>query len=592
MKIVILNIFIALTSTILFPIFISDETLLFSNSIYSLLFFAVVYYILEHESKIIKTKKELILTHLLGAIFAFFEFAGKSLDTYQYISYIKLVPCIIIYSHIIASIISIFWRKIDSFNCGMCSSDTSIINKILEFINKKPIVLFIFLILCWVPCLIADFPGGFRYDATAELEQINNGFNSAFPFLHSFIITKLLPLSKQLFGTYDYGVTFYVVIQMVLLSLIYTKIITYFNLKIKNKIVIMIIILYCAFSPIVQMLVVQEVRDVLFSVLLTYSIFLLYLMENEEKYFFNNFKLLILFVFVFPLTILSRNNNIGIGSLVLLLILSTYIWIKHKKNHFKNASILSICIIIVYALFSVLLSLYCQPVVSSGKYASLTAINQPIIRTFVNGEMNEDEISEFNKYLTIDSNSINYCAENGDSTKWVLYTNGDTKGFITFWVRTGLKHLDTYLDAILQNTQNMWYPSSVIDGYNQLYTKKGQPYYEYEKCYFSFTDSNADPISHKNYFPKLLNYYENIGLYISFEKIPILSMFFSIGFQFWLCLNCLFYLINKNKTKLLLPIIVILAYMIISSFTPLVILRYFAAVFLSIPIVIGIHFIE
>jgi hypothetical protein len=88
------------------------------------------------------------------------------------------------------------------------------------------------------------------------------------------------------------------------------------------------------------------------------------------------------------------------------------------------------------------------------------------------------------------------------------------------------------------------------------------------------------------YFPKVREYYKNIGLYISFEKIPIISMFFSIGFQFCIVLNCVFYIGYRRCKYLYLPVAIVLGYTIISAFLPLVLLRYFAMLFFAFPMTV------
>ena len=86
----------------------------------------------------------------------------------------------------------------------------------------------------------------------------------------------------------------------------------------------------------------------------------------------------------------------------------------------------------------------------------------------------------------------------------------------------------------------------------------------------------------------VLDFYTSIGLRISFEKIPMISMLFSIGFQYWMLLNTFFHLIYRKKKELLLPVGMLLLYMLISSLVPLIVLRYFASVFLAIPLIVCI----
>ncbi len=70
---------------------------------------------------------------------------------------------------------------------------------------------------------------------------------------------------------------------------------------------------------------------------------------------------------------------------------------------------------------------------------------------------------------------------------------------------------------------------------------------------------------------------------ISFEKLPVISMLFSIGFQFWLLLHCVFYVLYRKCGRLMLPLTVLLAYVLLSSFAPLVLVRYYGALFLAFP---------
>ena len=159
------------------------------------------------------------------------------------------------------------------------------------------------------------------------------------------------------------------------------------------------------------------------------------------------------------------------------------------------------------------------------------------------------------------------------------------KEFLVFWCKMGLKHSGCYLDAILDNTKQMWFPGCVVDGYNESGIYEG-----YDKCYYSFNERIAKPGTHMQYFPKVREFYTDIGLYISFEKIPVVSMLFSIGFQFWFLLNSLFYVVYRRCKGLYLPLVLITGYMLISAFVPLVLLRYFAGIFFAFPMILVFTF--
>ena len=154
-----------------------------------------------------------------------------------------------------------------------------------------------------------------------------------------------------------------------------------------------------------------------------------------------------------------------------------------------------------------------------------------------------------------------------------------------FCLKMGMKYPGVYLNAVLAQTQGMWYPWAVLDGYKQYFTSPGDPYWEYEKNYFAILPENEEPVEHLSLAPGILNYYTDIGLRISFEKIPVVRMLFSVGAQLWLTFFLFMYLWYRKKTKLLLPVGAMLLYMTGNAFVPIVLLRYFAGIFLCHPMI-------
>ena len=580
-----------LLCTLFFPAFISDETLGFSNSVFSICFFAAVFMILWKEGKLPKDKRLNIYTHLLGFLFSFMISAGHSLDVYGEISFRNLLISIIPFTHLIAKVLSLFWRLlIDTerkLKTDKLKGRVSVtIERIMALLIKRPYMIAVLLLMCWLPCFIADFPGGFRYDAGSELDQAVHGYNGDFPLLHSVIITRLLPFVYNITKSYNKGVAIYVIIQMIMVACMYMHIIYAFGKKSINKIVLFIALLYCGCFPVIQLLVVQEVRDVLFSALLMYVMFLFYLMESDKAAFFKGVGKPILLGIVFVLALLARSNNAETVMLIAVIAVSIIVWVANRKKFFRGATILLVTSIGSFLLLGVLLTSLCQPLTPAKTGSSLSIMSQSIARAYLyeNEKWTDEEIAELSMY--IDLQDLLYCAEEADRTKNRMNIENNFSDFLKFWCKTGLKYPRCYINAILAHTQNMWYPDSVIDGYNQIDKVEGGRYIYFEKCYYWITSQLEWPAVHRDLWPSVLNYYTQIGLYISFEKIPIVSMFFSIGFQFWIILNCLFYVMYRKLNKLILPLVIILGYMLISACVPLVILRYFAAAFLAVPMLI------
>ena len=131
---------------------------------------------------------------------------------------------------------------------------------------------------------------------------------------------------------------------------------------------------------------------------------------------------------------------------------------------------------------------------------------------------------------------------------------------------------------MLANTRQMWYPEVIVDGY----TVRGM-FPAYEKNYFYFGKYIEEIGSRMNLLPGVFRFYEDIGLRISFERIPLVSLLFSIGFQVWLLLHCLCYAAYRKCRHRFWPLGIAAVYTLCCAFVPLVLLRYFGALFLIFP---------
>ena len=575
--------------TLLFPLFVSDNSLAFSNSAFSLLLFFAMFLLLKTEGKREGDSRRSKYTHILGLLFSMMTAFGYSLDTYGNVAVGRLLVPVILYAHVFAVLLSFIWRLLEKSDDELKRPAQGIGKKLESIINwlaAHPVVLALIIIAAWIPAFLADFPGGFRYDATNEFNQSIYGYEGDFPLLHSAIITKLLPFFYNLTGSYNTGIAVYTGLQMLMISAMYTHMLCVMAERKVNCWLLLAAFLYMAFFPTIQILVVQVVRDVLFSALLMYSVFLLYLINADKDRFFSNYRNPVLFSLVLTLTILARNNNAGLVAVLIVAVLGLLLWLKNFKKHRIGASILSASLLVFYLLISLSLKAICQPYSEPSANGSLSLVSQCIARAYIDNQhqLSDEEAELFRNYLEVDI--MDYVAENADSTKGKLLNPAGAVDFALFFFRTGLKYPGSYFNAILANTQNMWFPPSVIDGYNQRYKLPGQPYSHWDKCYYLISTWQEEPAVYQSFLPGLLGVYTKICLYLSFEKIPIISMLFSIGFQLWILLNCLFYNLYRKNRKLILPLCILMLYMVLSAFGPLVLLRYYAAIFFCFPLLL------
>ena len=528
--------------------------------------------------KTLTDRRRWVFSGTLGLIFSTLTSWGRALDKKGSVDFFGQLPEILLLTPVFTVGISLVWILLERIDRAE-GPETGIV-------ARKKWLIPVMLLLCWLPAFLAEYPGGFRYDASAELAQATErlGFRGDYPMLHSAIVTSLLPLMHSLTGSWDTGVMVYVVLQMLLMAGMYTHILRTLIRKGVHRYVIRYALAYCALFPVVQMLVVQELRDVMFAALFTYTVFCLYLLRTEKERILGNPVKAAGCAVVMSLMFQSRNNNAGIPFLMLVILVSICIFLKNRKEYFRGAATWAASGIGSFLLIGWILSLICQPVLYGPTPASsMSLLSQPLSRAYLLEGENwpEEDRKTIAEYMDLEG--MRYIPSYADDTKARIRVNAIQ--YAAFCGKIGMKYPGIYLDAILAQTQKMWDPNAVIDGYNQYFTEPGDPYWGYDKCYFAITPENEEPVGHGNMLPWLLDFYTTIGLRISFEKVPVVRWFFSIGAQLWLVLLMFFYLWYRKKTKLLLPVGAMVLYMIGNAFVPLVLLRYFAGVFLCHPMI-------
>ena len=528
--------------------------------------------------KTLTDRRRWVFSGTLGLIFSTLTSWGRALDKKGSVDFFGQLPEILLLTPVFTVGISLVWILLERIDRAE-GPETGIV-------ARKKWLIPVMLLLCWLPAFLAEYPGGFRYDASAELAQATErlGFRGDYPMLHSAIVTSLLPLMHSLTGSWDTGVMVYVVLQMLLMAGMYTHILRTLIRKGVHRYVIRYALAYCALFPVVQMLVVQELRDVMFAALFTYTVFCLYLLRTEKERILGNPVKAAGCAVVMSLMFQSRNNNAGIPFLMLVILVSICIFLKNRKEYFRGAATWAASGIGSFLLIGWILSLICQPVLYGPTPASsMSLLSQPLSRAYLLEGENwpEEDRKSIAEYMDLEG--MRYIPSYADDTKARIRVNAIQ--YAAFCGKIGMKYPGIYLDAILAQTQKMWDPNAVIDGYNQYFTEPGDPYWGYDKCYFAITPENEEPVGHGNMLPWLLDFYTTIGLRISFEKVPVVRWFFSIGAQLWLVLLMFFYLWYRKKTKLLLPVGAMVLYMIGNAFVPLVLLRYFAGVFLCHPMI-------
>lgn len=583
-----LDILLALVGAVLFPQLLCLQTATVAGTFAPVLVFGVLAAVFHATHWQAFSWRRTVFSHLGGAFFAVLTAFGAVLGaegTVPYDSW-KLWLAVAFYTHAFAQALSLLWTWLEKQEEKLTVPPKNRAGRALEWALGRFYIVFPLLVLCWLPCWLATWPGNFIYDATKEFSQLEKGWMGDFPMLHSLITVKLLAWSFETTGGYNTGIALYTGAQIALLAAMFTHILCKLRALGANRWVSLAATVYLAAFPAVHVLVTAMLRDVLFAGLLTYSVFLLWLMCRDVKGFQGSWWKPVGPALVVVLTVFSRNNNTGLALPFVLSGIALVLFLVGGKRGWKGALVFGVTAVAAYAALSTVLTGICTPISQPSPNASMTVYTQSLIRAYT---LEEENLSAGDKLAVLkffNSKGMRYVAENGDSTKGrlKLETAEDRAEFMAFWRDMGRRYPAHYADAVLMNTRAAWFPGTVMDGYQ----KRNVSFYDgYEKCWFFYGNHIEEPGVLESKLPKLHDWYEDLCLQISFEKVPVIGLLFSVGFHFWLAWGCLFQAFYRKARHLYLPLLVLIGYAVASMCVPLMLLRYFAALIFAFPLVLA-----
>ena len=584
--------FLSALSALLLPSLTYDVSIGFSNSFFAVVYAAVLYLLIKWYYCGRHCRRERILTHVFGFMLSCMTAMGHAVDRTGRFFPVSLAVCaaIAVYAHVFACGVAFVWQKLSDWeaaegntrmNRNLPGRRFQTLRAGAEYVMTRRWLIAVLLFLCWLPCFVALFPGGFSYDVTAEYNQQFDIYLRPFPRLHTVLLIGCLNAFHSLFGSYNAGIAFYSVVQMILFSLMYSEILSVLWNRKTNTVIFCFVCAYCALFPVIHLTVTHIGRDTLFAGLLTYLAFLLFIMTTDSKRFFSSLRQPARLGLVLSLTLLSRNNTSDVLTVVLLVALNMAAWFRFRQKYSRQVKVFAAVNVSVYLSLSIILSLVCQPISKPNPLSSMGIVSQTLVRANMDEpeKWTEEDKEAYNRFFFTDK--LEYCPELADLTRNCISKEAfraDYTGFVRLWIKMGIKCPTSYANALIAQNRYMWYPDSLIDGYVRC------GIYDSEKCYF--VTGVASPGTRIHTLPFLEEYYRKISSDISFEKIPVLSMLFSVGFQFWILLNCFFYAVYRRRRGLYLPIGLLLTYMVICLFLPIVIMRYFMVLYLFFPITI------
>lgn len=550
--------------------------------VFSVMAYSFSAFVIYKSLYLLKDKRLIITSLILGFMFSSMLIIGKLILVYaQNVSKKSVLLAIIGLTFLFASLIAIIINYLPKLKYALYNN--FIQNKFSKFFDKPTfkyfLIVWAIIFVCFIPALLATFPGLFSYDAPGQLMQYQTGTITAFhPPLHTLLIGLSFDLGQLLYSKSpdNAGMLVYSLIQMSIMSAIFAYC-CYFLAKIKIPIILQILsIIFFGLFPVNQIFAVCATKDIIFAgLMLLVLIFVLEAIMDTKK-FFNSYFLQIRLIIFIVLACLFRNNEIYAFLLCIPFLLLVF-----RKYLFKISAICLICLI---CYFSITGPVYKAFNIGKGdvKEALAVPIQQISTVVHIDGKISEDEKSAIEACLgNIDNIKNEYLYNISDPEKSHFNNINFNKNkfyYLKQYINVGLKNKRIYLKAFLSLITPYIYPDYV-------YYPKALPI-----NYIMVNNTDWPGCTHieRHSLLQISDYFDKIGNFDNYQKYPVVSIFFSQGFYVWFMLFAIAICIYKKKYSITLPMLFLLTLWFSFLFGPVALTRYAYPLFVSFPLMVAI----
>ncbi|MCR2033577.1 DUF6020 family protein [Anaerofustis stercorihominis] len=420
-------------------------------------------------------RSEKICFFILSFVFSFFVIYSKIvyLDTIYKVIILKSLVKMVGLSFLFYNMIILLYKNI------FCLFENSLNNNFI--LNKRnKIILFSALIIffCWLPYIIAYYPGILMDDSVDQIRQIfgltnvtylrisnplspSIFINDSNPVFNTFLLSIFIKLG-QLINNLGFGVFLFSIIQVFINILVFSYSLYFIlNLGVNKKVVFFVLIFYSLF-PLIPMYSYTLCKTSLFGAFYLMYIMMFFKLAYNVKDNINNKNFLFYFAIIELLMMLLIKHGIYI------VLLSGIGLLFYKFKYWKKISlVLTIPILIFQILFTSML----LPAlgISKGKSAEMYSIPfQQTARyvTYYGNEVTSSEKETINKVLIYNKIVKNYNPTKSDGIKDRSYrsnhTLNDMKSYIRVWFKMFFKHPLCYFDATFINNVSYFDPNEKV----------------------------------------------------------------------------------------------------------------------------------
>ncbi|MBQ6806776.1 MAG: hypothetical protein IJO97_05025 [Lachnospiraceae bacterium] len=580
---------IATAGTLCFPqiLNLKENTLGFTNSIFSVFVWLLCLYAVNLSLHTIDLRdaRGWTIAGILSFLFTTAMLFGVQLENAENVNFKDWKLWISL--PVLTCLFTILVRKFWNFLGGMeewkkkVAANIKLPNSPVKNERGKDILIFFFFLLCWLPVLLAVYPGFFVYDAQDEYLQVaSRNFTTHHPLVHVLMLGGIICAVHKVTDSYNLGIVCYMIVQMVIVSGGFTYLLSYLRRKKVSKGLRIIAMLYFAFFPVIVMFTLCSAKDTIFTVALLLLMVSLLEMGMDQESFFASKKKMAFFLLCALTMMLFRKNGIYAFAVMAVVLICYY-----KKYWKKMVLLLLIAFLSYFAVSGTLTTVLRAQ--NEENQEILTVPIQQLTRTYKYSKevFSEEDIATLHEILPEEALNL-YNAKLSDPVKWRFDNQAfaaDKTKYAKLWIKIGLKKPLSYLNAWLMTSYGFWYPDTVIDVYSGntvfTFTYEDSSYFGYEVEQPGVRDSKI---------PWLDEAYRKLSLEVAQEKVPVISMLYSPGCMFWCFAFVCSYMFYRRKYHVLIPYLLVLLVWLTVILGPTYLPRYVLIFWFGLPLFVAV----
>lgn len=437
------------------------------------------------------------------------------------------------------------------------------------------------LLICWLPLLIAYYPGMFNYDFNTEYRQFYYlEWDGRHPLLYIVICYAIFGLGR-LIDQPELAILTVTLLRMVTFAAALGYSCVFLQRRRAPRIAILLLTAAYALLPIFSVMSVSSAKDTPFTAaLLVLSLLSWEAIENPKEFFASK-RRIVAFVLMVLFTYHMRKNGVAAIALMLPLLIAAA-----RGYRLKMAKLCALSVACSLALSSLMLAVF-KPF-DAPAFQTYSVPAQQLVRAYNHADLSQADKDEIRSWYTEDFGLTVY-PHLADGAKGYLNQDRlreEPMEFMKLWARIGMQCPRIYAEAFLMLNQGSWYPddtSHAVVYHGSANTWIGYLHlheYDFFHEYDVHTHQNAQPL------PQLRSLLERICRFNEHQKLPIISILLCTATPLWTLLFVCAFLIARKQARYIAAASGVLAIWLSYQFGPCTLARYILPLFALAPVLL------